>query len=573
MLGLRGGVRMDGRRAVAALALAALAVGLLTVAGASSPASAQSVPTYATWTLAGSGGAFTGTMTLPAGFLPATYTSNSRAPTQLPSGASNWLPASTPFGAVYGSSEGNPYLNLRPAADTPTSPSTTTYTFASPTPPAGWAFALGDIDADQVEVSATDAAGNPVPVAGLGFQGVFNYCDASPRSSACSGMVAPFDLPTWQPGTDSGVLIGNPGAIDTTGATGWFQPTVPLSTLTFTFTQRSGFPVYQTWFATLTRTISGTVTQDAMTGMPGVTVTLSDNDGNVIATTTTAADGTYAFEGLGPVDGYNVEITVPDGFVPVGPTSLPADLTTADATNVDFDLTTVPVTSNVSGTVTADDSPIGGVEVVLTGSDGAIIATTTTTDGTYTFTHVPDGEDYEITITVPDGFEADGPTIRSVDVAGADVTDQDFALVSVPETFTVPGEITGPDDEPIPDTQIDLNTPDGETLDTTTTDGAGEFEFTDVAAGDYTLVITPPDTYAPTTIDITVPLPEGQVLAIALSFAEPEPSPGAELPRTGTDAGALAAAGLALVAVGAVALAAGHRRRRRRSASRFAGLP
>jgi LPXTG-motif cell wall-anchored protein len=544
--------------------MAALAVASFVVAGAPTPASAQSVPTYATWTLAGSSGAFAGTMTLPAGFPAATFTSNSLAPANVPSGATNWIPASTPLGAVYGSSQGESYVNLRPVANNPTSPSTTTYTFASPTPPGAWAFALGDIDADQVEVLATDAAGNPVPVAGLGFQGVFNYCDASPRSAACSGVVAPFDLPTWQPGTTSGVLVGNPGALDTVGATGWFQPTVPLSTLTFVFTQRSGFPVYQTWFTTLTRTISGTVTEDAAAGVGGVAVTLSDADGNVIATTTTAGDGTYSFEGLGPVAGYTVEITPPDGFTPVGPVSLPADLTTADATDVDFDLTQVPVTSTVSGTVTADDSPIGGIDVVLTGPDGAVVATTTTADdGTYAFADVPDGEGYEIAITVPDGFEPDGPTSRTVDVAGADVTDQDFALVSVPETFTVPGEITGPDDEPIPGTQVDLDTADGETLDTTTTDESGEFSFSDVPPGDYTLVITPPEAYAPTTIAITVPLPEGQTLGIVLALAAAPP--GAELPRTGTDATELAGAGLALVGLGAVAMAVGRRRRSRLS--------
>ena len=120
----------------------------------------------------------------------------------------------TPFGQVYGSSQNKGYLNLRPAADNAASPSITTYTFASPTPAAGWGFVLGDVDADQVLVRATGPGGAAVAVGDLGFQGVFNYCDVpSPRPGSCSGVAAPFDLPTWDPAT--GILRGNAAALDT----------------------------------------------------------------------------------------------------------------------------------------------------------------------------------------------------------------------------------------------------------------------------------------------------------------------------------------------------------------------
>lgn len=206
---------------------------------------------YAEWTISGTGGNYTGTMTLPHGLPAATFTSDSRAPAQLNSGATTWLSPATPFGATYGSSEDEQYPNLRPVADRPDAPSTTTYRFAAPTPTSGWGFALADVDADDVTVIATDANGNPVPVAGLGFQSVFNFCDASPRPAACAGETPPYDIPTWVPDTTSGTLVGHDAAADTVGSTGWFQPTVPLSTLTFVFRQRAGLPVYQTWFAAL----------------------------------------------------------------------------------------------------------------------------------------------------------------------------------------------------------------------------------------------------------------------------------------------------------------------------------
>ena len=49
-------------------------------------------------------------------------------------GSSVWFGPTTPIGVKYGSSQNQPYLNLRPLADTATTPSTTTYTFDQPDP-------------------------------------------------------------------------------------------------------------------------------------------------------------------------------------------------------------------------------------------------------------------------------------------------------------------------------------------------------------------------------------------------------------------------------------------------------
>jgi len=281
------------RLAAACAAVIALGAALL-VAGPAPVAAEPGV--YAAWTIGevidadGRHQGYAGTMTLPAGYPVATWTSDARADSAVESGASTWIPVASPFGAVYGPNQNQPYLRLRPRADTPTGPSTTTYTFATPTPSSGWAFALGDIDSDQVEVSAEDAAGDPVPVAGLGFQSVYNYCDATPRPSTCSGMTPPYDLPSWQPGTDSGLLVGNDGAVDTTGASGWFQPTVPLKTLSLTFTRRAGFPVYQTWFAALPTT-EPTTTSTSSTSTTSTTSPSSTTTTTALPTTSTTTPG------------------------------------------------------------------------------------------------------------------------------------------------------------------------------------------------------------------------------------------------------------------------------------------
>ena len=297
-------------------------------------------------------------MTLAPGFPVATFTSTSRSGgVGVQSGVSTWIPASTPPGAVYGSSQGQSYLNLRPAADNATSPSVTTYTFATPTPATGWGFVLGDIDADAVQVTATAPDGSAVPVTGLGFAGVFNYCDASPKSSGCSGVNAPFDLPTWDPGTAT--LTGNPTATDTNGAAGWFRPTTPLKTLTFTYRWRSGLPVYQTWFATTTRTLSGTVTADGAP-LAGVTIESVDGTGAVVTTATTAADGTYTVDGLAP-GSYTTRAVTPDGYLPAGPTQRSVDLTAGDTSGVDFAFDR-PADLTIAKTV--DSSPVIAGEAV-----------------------------------------------------------------------------------------------------------------------------------------------------------------------------------------------------------------
>lgn len=349
-------------RILPALALAAGLPLLGTLALPPAPAAAQPPDaSYAEWTLAGSGGDYTGTMTLPPAFPAASFTSDSRAPAALVGGASNWLSADTPFGAEFGSSQDQPYLNLRPAADNADAPSTTTYQFDSPTPAGGWGFTLGEIDADRVEVSATDPDGNLVPAAGLGFQEAFNYCDASPRpSSVCSGGPAPgdpgFDIPTVVVQDESVTLAGN-GA-DTGGAAGWFAPTTPLSTLTFVFTFQSGFPIYHTWFAAQTRSVSGSVVVDG-DPLPGAELTILDPDGDPIASATTDEGGDYQVAGLGPAGDYTVVLTVPDRYRPVGPAQRTVDLTSGDADQVDFALTAT--------TPGRDPAPGGGAELPRTG--------------------------------------------------------------------------------------------------------------------------------------------------------------------------------------------------------------
>lgn len=146
------------------------------------------------------------------------------------SGSSTWLGLNTPFGAQYGSSQGRAYMLAKLSSKNPSW--TITYNFALPTQAGNWGFALGDVDADKVKISATDNQGDAVDVA-TWFEGVFNYANGP-------------DLPMWKAKT--GELIGN--GSDTSGASGWFVPKQRIKTLSLTFTTLVGFPSVQTWFAT-----------------------------------------------------------------------------------------------------------------------------------------------------------------------------------------------------------------------------------------------------------------------------------------------------------------------------------
>ena len=463
-----------------AIVLIAVLVGAL-------PASAATVASWATWQpLTGSGGAFTTTVQVAAQpAITATVTSDSRAgQVGVISGASTWLSEGTSIGAKYGSSRDQPYLNLRPRADNATSPSTTTYSFSAPTPTSGWAFAVGDIDADAVRIHAVAADGHVLTAAELGLQDLFNYCAPGVVGKpSCTG--AADDVPTWDAATLT--LTGNADAIDTSGAAAWFEPRTPLTSLSLVFTRRSGLPVYQTWFASVAQDITGTVT-DAGAPAPGVALTLTDANGTVVATTTTAADGTYSFPGYVAADGYTVRVTPPTGKIPVGATTLTADLSAGDAV-ADFALRDiVPVA--VSGRVTdTAGTPIAGVTVTIDGQ-----TTTTDADGRYLFDQVPVGT-HTATITTPTGYTVDLAPPPVVVPSGSEepITDVDFRVAENPDlSGTVRANGAG-----VAGVTVTAVGPGGTTL-TRVTDASGGYTFPRLVAGDYEITMSTPGGYVAT---------------------------------------------------------------------------
>lgn len=321
---------------------------------AAAPAFAASGSDYGTWSPL----IRAQTMDIPVNGFPAAavHTNSTTAPVL--SGKSAFLNASTPVGARYGSSQNKPYVNLRTALLG--APSTTTLTFDRPTPAGTWAFTLGDVDADRVVVAAHGADGKPLTTAELGWQGSFNYCQGTPKPLSCLGSGPFTDQPVWNPATST--LVGT--GTDTSGASGWFQPLVPVTSITLTFSVQTGIPIYQLWTSSLAADISGEVA--ATCGTPtGTRLTLRHEDGTAVTgvdgaplTTVVAADGSYRFADVAPGP-YRVTLDALDGYTPAT-AAAEADTTGAkNATNVDFRLSCQVIRAPATPPVDAPwDGPI-----------------------------------------------------------------------------------------------------------------------------------------------------------------------------------------------------------------------
>ncbi|WP_107765082.1 carboxypeptidase-like regulatory domain-containing protein [Nocardioides terrigena] len=476
---------------------ALLLAGIFVSASVAAPAAALT-DRWAAWgPLAGSSNAYTTTMNQQSrGFPAATVASDSRSNVQLAAGGSVFLGPGTPPGAKYGSSSGNPYLVLRPRADNANAPSTTTYTFAAPTPDTGWAFVLGDVDSDQVRIRATDSTGDAVPAAEVSswLSGTFNYAGGT-------------DRPTWDATTST--VTGNPGAVDTDGASAWFEPDVRLSSLTLIFTRRAGFPVYQTWFVSRARPVGGVVTGVSAGGAcdPAQTVlTLLAPGGEVLGTTSPAGDGRYSFGEVATQGDYRVLLDVPVSCAVLGAADDVVSNRGNDddpASRADFAVREV-VPQPISGTVRdAAGTPVPRVVVTLTRPAGGTVTTTTGPDGTYLFDANPLGTGYTVEIAVPDGYAA-GPTteISGIEVAATPVGGQDFVVVGLP---SVAGTVTG-GGAGLGGAQVVLTPVGGGTPTATATLGDGTYEVEDLLPGDYILTVVAPDGWtAPPGRVVTVP--------------------------------------------------------------------
>ena len=280
-------------------------------------------------------------------------------------------------------------------------------------------------------------------------------------------------------------------------------------------------------FGEIGTTVSGRVFNDinrdgtptAGTGIRGVIVTLIDGQGNVVATTTTLADGSYVFTGVLPGN-YSIVESQPAtyGNSPVGPTTSRAvAVPLAGVTDQNFGEIlgrlggSVFVDFNNDGIRQAGEPPIANVVVVLTGTDvdGNAVTRTATTNaaGLYQFTELPAGN-YAVREIQPgvwgDGRDTLGsiggvaandlftaiPLGGGVEATGYDYGEIGGSIAGVVFNDENNNGIQDPTDAGIPGVIVVLTGVDGNGVPVTvtaTTTASGTYRFENLPAGTYTL--------------------------------------------------------------------------------------
>ncbi len=261
--------------------------------------------------------------------------------------------------------------------------------------------------------------------------------------------------------------------------------------------------------------------------LAGVTVTLLDETGKVIATTQTNSLGRYEFLGLEPGT-YTIRETQPAGYLQGGQTAgtgggdasvadvISAVALTAGSQLVEYNFCEIAPAS-IAGMVFVDldddasfdanEQPISGVTLTLIDANGQIVDTTQTNpNGHYSFTNLRPGG-YTVRESQPAAFLQGGQKAGS---EGGDASVQDVIssiglaagaqLVQYDFYELLPGSISGVvfadldfdclqdiEEQPITGVRLELLSASGTVVATTITDERGAYSFGNLTPGTYSV--------------------------------------------------------------------------------------
>ena len=273
----------------------------------------------------------------------------------------------------------------------------------------------------------------------------------------------------------------------------------------------------------------GANTPDGKVGIEDVTIQLFNADGDLVAETLTDENGDYEFTGLTP-GAYSIVEVQPEGFLDAEESLGSIDgvqvgsaandrftnivLGSGDqGVNYDFcEHTPSSIGGNVGANVPGGDKVgIADVTIQLFNADGDLVAETLTDEnGDYEFTDLGPGT-YSIVEQQPDGFvdaEESLGSIRGVEVgtinndrfsnivlgAGEQGVNYDFCE-DTPSSIggNVGANVPGGNKVGIAGVTIQLFNADGDLVAETLTDENGDYEFTDLGPGTYSIIERQPD--------------------------------------------------------------------------------
>ncbi|MFO1502612.1 MAG: SdrD B-like domain-containing protein [Steroidobacteraceae bacterium] len=380
------------------------------------------------------------------------------------------------------------------------------------------------ISAVTVRLAGTDAAGAVVNrTAATDATGNFLFVDVLTPSGAGYTLSEPTQPAGWADGLDAAGSAGGAVANDSISA---IALAVNTDATGYTFGEL-GSSIHGVVF----RDVSGNASREAgEPGIAGVTLTLRDGLGNVIATTTTASDGSYAFTGV-PAGNYTVVETQPAGFGSSSPDSVAVTVPAGGSGVADF----ADTTSGIAGFVWADtnnnaardagEPGIGNVTVTLTGTDagGATVNRTvqSAADGSFRFADILAGT-YSLTETQPAAY-ADGQDVAGS--AGGTVGNDTITAIALPAGTQATGYGFGERGQslsgriwidrdrdgvidagelPIAGVVVTLLDESGVVVATTTTAADGSYGFANIPSGRYRVVETQPAGYGSSTPDSVI---------------------------------------------------------------------
>lgn len=395
-----------------------------------------------------------------------------------------------------------------------------------------------------VTVTLYNAAGQPIATTVTDAYGMYMFTDLIPGTYSV-GFTPPtnYDITVQGTGTAADGSDANPA----TGRTAPITLAAGETNLNIDCGLVQAQPVKQSlgdrvWFDTDKDGVQDP-TED---GIAGVTVTLYDNLGRPIATTVTDQNGNYLFDNI-PTGTYSVGFTPPIGLVGTtlgaGTSETGSDMNPATFRTAPINVTTgqnirdidagfYPQAENKcslgnlvwndldnDGIQDADEPGVEGVTVVLRNAITNAIVATTKTDayGNYIFNDLNPGS-YNVTFsTLPSGFNfspanTGGLPADSTDSdAGAGGVTGNYTLIAGERNLSVDAGIHKPganytlgnyvwidtDKDGVQDAteagvagvMVILRNSSGTPIDTTYTDANGQYLFTNLAGGDYSVQV------------------------------------------------------------------------------------